>query len=52
MEYQNLNTIDHRLLRYSIVIYSMSILSSFICGFYVNDYICNININTNNSTIY
>ena len=45
MEYQNLNTIDDKLLRYSIIIYSLSILSSFICGFYVNDRICNIKLN-------
>ena len=50
MEYQNLNNIDNRFFHYSIIIYTLSVVSSFLCGYYVNDHICNIKLD--NETIF
>ena len=44
MEYQNLN-INNRFYQYSVVIYVLSVLSSFLCGYYFCENICHIHIN-------
>ena len=51
MEQNLINTIDVRFYHYSIIISILSLVSSFLCGYYLSDHICHLDLIKNDTNI-